>query len=311
MLVRDLAKQFNITEEIISSTLKAIKLRAKGEDQDLSPGVLMVLKGELESKGIIPKQAPEKVAVKKAVVKKPAAPKATLPKSSDDEEPRVLTSKKKIEPVKEPAKSKPVVVTVRKLSEVPVRKPVEIVAPVVKVAVPEISPVEVPKAESVVTVAPNPPGHTEVTEEHTIDEQGRKIIKRVTKTVVVVTKKKVQADAPAFVAVQPLKKRLTREDRSASSDARPHGEASTGAAADILPGAVAAAVKTEGPLKDIEIKLPVTVGDLAFKFQQKVNIVLKSLMGMGVFANINQNLGEDIVRKLCQDRKSTRLNSSH
>lgn len=291
MLVRDLAKQFNITEEVISSTLKAIKLRAKGEDQELSPGVLMVLKGELETKGIIPKQEPEKKAVKSPVAKKPS-----ISKSNDGAAPKPVRKKKEPEPAKEPVKAKPVVVTVRKLSEVPVKKIVD-VPPVAKLPVP--LPVELPKVETAVPVIAKPVGHTETTEEHTVDEQGRKIIKRVTKTIVTVTKKKVQDDAPAFVSVSPLKKRPTRDDRSNSSDPRPLAEDQPGAAShDPL---IVPVVKTEGPLKDIEIKLPVTVGDLAFKFQQKVNVVLKSLMGIGVFANINQNLGEDIVRKLCQE----------
>ncbi|MBF0386635.1 MAG: translation initiation factor IF-2 [Candidatus Omnitrophica bacterium] len=295
MLVRDLAKQYNITEELITATLKATKLRAKGEDQELSPGVLMVLKGELESKGLIPKQEPDKKAVKKPAVKKPVLQKPVAQKNTVEAVAQPARKKKEPEPVKEPVKEKPVFVTVRKLSEVPVRKPVEPPPPVVKIEPP--APVEVVKVEP---LALKPVGHTETTEEHTVDEQGRKIIKRVTKTIVTVTKKKVAPAAPAFVAVQPLKKRLTREDRSASMDVRSPAEDASGQPTDAVAGAPAVAAKAEGPLKDVEIKLPVTVGDLAFKMQHKVNIVLKALMGMGVFANINQNLGEDIVRKLCQ-----------
>jgi len=292
MLVRDLAKQYGISEESITSTLKAIKLRAKGEDQDLSPAVLMVLKGELEIKGIIPKQESEKKVVKRSVVKK--APAKIL---VDDPVEKPLRLKKEPEPVKEPVKEKPVFVTVRKLSEVPVKKPLEV--PVV-VPAPEPVVVEPVQVEAVVVVPQKPVGHTETTEEHTVDEQGRKIIKKVTKTIVTVTKKKVQPEAPAFVSVQPLKKRPTRDERGASPDSHPIVD-EQGVPVS-TPAAVAVGVqKFDGPLKDVEIKLPVTVGDLAFKFQQKVNGVLKALMGMGVFANINQNLGEDIVRKLCQE----------
>ena len=73
MILKDLAKELNITEEVILSTLKALKLRTKGEAQELSPAVLMVVKSELENKGIIQKE-PEKKPVKK-VVKKPAVKK--------------------------------------------------------------------------------------------------------------------------------------------------------------------------------------------------------------------------------------------
>ncbi len=292
MLVSELAKQCNITEDVILTTLKAIKLRAKGEAQDLSPAVLMVLKGELEAKGLILQQEVEKKPVKKAAVKKVVEPLAV----------KVTRKKKEPEVVKEAVKEKPVVVTVRKLSDVPVKKIVE-VAVVEKVEVHPVEPVVVPE---VVPVVQKPVGHTETTEEHTIDDQGRRIIKKVTKTIVTITKKKVQPEAPAFVSVQPLKKRSTREDRSTVSEVRPVTEefgilSETGVSSDLPKIEPSLAPKAEGPLKDVDIKLPVTVGDLSFKFQQKVNVVLKALMGMGVFANINQNLGEDIVRKLCQE----------
>lgn len=297
MLVSELAKQYNISEEVITSTLKAIKLRAKGEGQDLSPAVLMVLKGELETRGIIPKQEPEKKAVKKPAVKKTV---------KDPAAPKVPRKAKEAEPSKEPVKEKPVVVTVRKLSEVPVKKtpePVPVMdAPVVKPLTGEAAPLPPVATTESQPVVHKPVGHTETTEEHTVDAQGRHIIKKVTKTIVTVTKKKVQPEAPAFVSVQPLKKRPSRDDRSAEGRATHEvpGELHPASTSADMPVSLAgSAVKSQGPVKDIEVKLPVTVGELAFKFQQKVSAVLKSLMGMGIFANINQNLGEDVVRKLC------------
>ena len=52
------------------------------------------------------------------------------------------------------------------------------------------------------------------------------------------------------------------------------------------------------PLQEIEIKLPITVGDLSFKIQQKSSAVLKELMKLGLFCHINQNLNEEIVNKI-------------
>ncbi|MDP8266095.1 MAG: translation initiation factor IF-2 [Candidatus Aceula meridiana] len=60
-----------------------------------------------------------------------------------------------------------------------------------------------------------------------------------------------------------------------------------------------------GPQKDIEIDFPISVKDLSVKLQQKLNIVLKFLMKKGIFATINQNLGEDIVEKISQDLNFT------
>ncbi|MEI8010982.1 MAG: hypothetical protein WCI27_00685, partial [Candidatus Omnitrophota bacterium] len=54
MLLRDLVKQYNISEDVLLSTLKALKLRAKGDTQELSPGVLALLKSDLQERGLIP-----------------------------------------------------------------------------------------------------------------------------------------------------------------------------------------------------------------------------------------------------------------
>lgn len=311
MLVRDLASQYHIAEDVILATLKASKLRAKGEEQDLSPAVLAVLKGELESKGLIPK---EEAVPEKKVARKPAAKKASGGTST------VKPARKKKETLKEheePAREKPVVVMVTRLSEVPKRlvvekhaehtpKPVlrlddmlkreaasEVVAPVEPIPVPVPETVKVTEE----VTAPDQKKTEAVTTEEvvTVDENGKKIVKKVVKTIITVTKKK--PDAPAFEAVHPLKKKSGRDERSSE-----HHGAVVPASELPAPAATAPVVpKREGPLQDLDIKLPVTVGDLAAKVQQKVNVVVKTLMSMGIFVNINQNLGEDIVRKLCAE----------
>ncbi len=54
-------------------------------------------------------------------------------------------------------------------------------------------------------------------------------------------------------------------------------------------------------LQEIEINVPISVGDFAVKVKQKPNVVLKKLLLMGFFANINQNLDQDVVQRLAQD----------
>ena len=49
---------------------------------------------------------------------------------------------------------------------------------------------------------------------------------------------------------------------------------------------------------EVEIPVPITVKDFAVRVNQKMNVVLKKLLDVGVFANINQNLGEELVNKL-------------
>ena len=56
---------------------------------------------------------------------------------------------------------------------------------------------------------------------------------------------------------------------------------------------------SEVPGKDnIEIRLPITVGGLATNMELKTSVVIKALMEEGIFANVNQLLNEEIVRKI-------------
>jgi translation initiation factor IF-2 len=52
--------------------------------------------------------------------------------------------------------------------------------------------------------------------------------------------------------------------------------------------------------REIQIKFPITVKELAVKLQQKSSAVIKVLMGLGVFANINQVISEDTVFKVVE-----------
>lgn len=45
----------------------------------------------------------------------------------------------------------------------------------------------------------------------------------------------------------------------------------------------------------VEIRFPITVGDLAKKIRKTVPEVIKTLMGVGIFANVNQLLNEELV----------------
>ena len=50
----------------------------------------------------------------------------------------------------------------------------------------------------------------------------------------------------------------------------------------------------------IKVEMPITVGALAEKLNVRVAELIKSLIGMGVFANVNQLLNEEIIRKVSQ-----------
>ena len=53
-------------------------------------------------------------------------------------------------------------------------------------------------------------------------------------------------------------------------------------------------------LKELEIRLPIAVKDLAIKLQEKPSVIIKHLMDMKIMAGINQNLEDEVAEKICQ-----------
>jgi len=149
----------------------------------------------------------------------------------------------------------------------------------------------------------------------------RKVVPK-TKTTAATTpeKKKVPvrkkiADAP-FVPLKPLAKKKKKSPRT--RDEGPTHKAHPGPAeAPSAAGAAAAtplasaspakaAADTSGPmtvprdLKTLELQVPISIKDFAVAVQQKTSVVLRKLIDMGVFANINQTLNEESARKLAE-----------
>lgn len=307
MLLRDLAKKINITDDVLISTLKTMKLRVKGEDQELSPAVIALLKGELEDKGLLVKEAPKKPVRKPAVKKAPVASAAKEPKLKNESKSVGVLNAGQVSAPVIPLQESPEAVT-ETASEIETQPSVAGIQAQDKKSV-QIPRQNLPKVarlsdlENVPVVEPVPPvpviaqdsrQFETVTEERVTFENGKKVVTKVTRKIV-----KNAAPQPEFVAVKPLTHGKKRSDPSSPDGARPYQPSR----ADVkLPDAPPPPeLKRDGPLQDIEVRLPVSVGDLAFKLQQKANALLKILMGMGVFANINQNLGEELAGKLCRE----------
>ncbi len=311
MIVRDLAKKLNISEELILSTLKGLKLRAKDADQDLSAGVIGVIKGELEEKGLIAKAEPPKKVVRKAAPKKKveAVPEKKAEPVKEAEAVIVPEKKEAPKPVIAPVEAVPVVIKTPEVKKPEVKKPEvkhikPVAAPVVVAPAPVIpaKPVNVPRIVSRPEPKPEVPPSAMVPNELAqfaqIQPDGttKTFVKKfVTKIVVKKVEPKIQ---PEFVSVKPLAHGKRRTETGHHQHVEERGEHD-----EDLPKteAVPAPPKHEGPKKDVQLKVPITVGDFAFQIQEKTNVVLKTLMGMGIFANINQNLGEDVVQKLCDE----------
>lgn len=61
-------------------------------------------------------------------------------------------------------------------------------------------------------------------------------------------------------------------------------------------------IQKEPEAKVLELELPISVKDLAAKIGVKPNEIIVKLMSRSIFATINQNLGEDIVKDILKER---------
>lgn len=116
-----------------------------------------------------------------------------------------------------------------------------------------------------------------------------------------------------FVSLKPLAKKKKRPSGRREeggevlrSEARAESlSAISESSAEHLQGAVDQA-QLESPavqvpaLPNLEVKIPISVKDFSVAVQEKTSIVLKRLMELGIFANINQVLGEDVLRELAK-----------
>jgi translation initiation factor IF-2 len=295
MRTADLAKELKITENYINNKIKSLKLRSK-EGGEITTVVEMIIRDALADEGIgqkvVDEPAPKKKTTKKA--KSPAST-AVKPKIKAVEIKKVKKSKAA------PAKKK---TALEADDEAPVQtpKPVTAKTPVPKTEVPkpEVSKPEIPKPEVPKPVAPKPEVHkAEVPKVEpalkpavpVIDVSKIDIPKEILPIDAV--KKKIRYDEP-FIAVKPLAKKRKRsfEDAAGAWRGRDHKPSAS------IATAVVPEEQTAGPLLDIELPIPISVKDFAVRINQKMNVVLKKLLNMGVFANINQNLGEELVVKL-------------
>ncbi len=294
MRVSDLAKELNITEEAILAKLKTLKLKAKGETQELNAVVEIVLLDEFAKEGIVsPKKSkalsdeekPKKAKAKTTDAKKAKAPAKTKAKKSKDE------AQEQEEPVK--GKSVKGKVEAPKVQQEPLKKEGDIKAAATKPVPVQPKPAPVPAAVvEKPKEAPKPAPVAEAPKPAVAVQELPKIHTPIQD----ITKKKVTRSAEPFITVKPLaKKRKRPMPGDTGGYSRP--ETRTDAAAPAAP----AVPLSEGPLTDIEIRVPISVKDLAVRLNQKTNVILKQLMSIGIFANINQSLGEDIVTKLAKD----------
>jgi len=325
MRIADLAKELNITENQILIKIKDLKLRAK-DGGELTTGVEMIVRDALADEGIgkriVDEDEPKKKSGKSKIIKPPkdvtktVVKKKAPPKKHQVEEKEVKAKKSnsltKEQPVKKtvkkfvpalfkeegaPSSVKPKEAQAVIAASPEPAKPIPPATIKAEVSKPKIEPQQI-KVEPLKTepIKPQQPAITPSsvlpaapTKPH-IDISKIEIPKELPPLDPL--KKKVHFDAP-FETVKPLiKKRKNRSDDGFSGYGRNESKPSSSISNAVVSPA------PEGPLQDIEVILPITVNNFAVRINQKINVVLKKLLDMGIFANINQNLTEELAVKL-------------
>ncbi|MBF0385417.1 MAG: hypothetical protein HQL27_06050, partial [Candidatus Omnitrophica bacterium] len=126
MKVKELAVKLNISSELIITTLKSLKLKAKDDEQELSAGVVSVIKSEL----VKPKKPPKKDSDKpKAAKKKVEKPDKEEKKKEEEkiaeEKPQKKEEEKKVVVIEKPLPSPEVKVQAKPVEPISVKKVVK------------------------------------------------------------------------------------------------------------------------------------------------------------------------------------------
>ena len=253
MKVSDLAKELNISNDRVLQKLKALKLKAKGKEQELNIAVASVVKSALlKDPGGDEKEQPSAKAEKS---EKPAESVKSEVKPKVEDQPKKTTVKK---------------ATTKKVADKAVKTFKK----------------KIVKKRTIIKKKKAAPESEE-------------------------TKTKPKISEQPFVTLKPLSKkrrkrggRETEQDETVKSDdVKTEGGEDTTEAATGESGRVS----SEAPARDVsqmpslEINLPIMVKDLSVKLGEKPSAVLKKLMEMGIMATINQNLSEEIVRKVAAE----------
>lgn len=324
MKVSELAKEFKTTNEHVLEKLRSLKLKAKDGEQELSKAVTIVLKSELikdmkKASRLKTQKKPErKPFVEKASETmsdagvEAAAKEADSPESHREKTDETAVKSSKEEPSGEAPQEKDPSVEPSELAEAPAEsiseqsqepsahdkqddRPAEPSQPETADAVPAKKKPAVGKggssAEKKFKKAEKKPEEVPYTGslnfkvgEAAVPEKRKRFVKKPS------AKPKTRSAEP-FIALKPFNKKKKKGVRGHDTGiARQPGVDNVD-----LPKPVA-----DADLKPLELNIPISVKDFANCIDQKAGVVLQTLMQMRIFANINQNLDEDVVIELAK-----------
>jgi translation initiation factor IF-2 len=341
MRVSELAKELNTTSDKVLAKLKSLRLKAKDDSQELNKAVVVVVRSELAKELGKPDAAVEKTEPQIAEASKPVKAKLPSEIKTDKQELSEIAGETKAEKpasTKPTTISKPP--KVEKFAEVtdkpleaskpirpakvekpvqPVNNPIEVSRPAkVKRDSGVIAEIPKQKTEPPANVVPWESAEKKPFKKRSLksvkaqeDEEGKEGISDKK-----LKKGKVKLSDEPFVPVKPLPKRKRKVSGKAGDVRFGKGDShdwdvdleetslvdvESKTSAPQQEDTANRGVLDESQLQTLEIKLPVTVKDFAFRIQEKTSVILKTLLQMGVFAHINQYLSEDLVKRIARD----------
>jgi len=278
MNVSDIAKEFKTTSDDILKKLKSLKLKAKDSKQELNVAVISVLKSEFNRGGRTVSKTEEKAEASKQTRdgKIKATKEKTVNKKAATQTKTVKTTQ-----AKKTAKGKEKEIK-KKTSKIVTRKVKTTLKKKISSKDKARSKFKIGK-EPIITLKP---------------------LARKRKKHAPSTREGQSADVGSSKLAEQASLATTKFDDRDQLVAQSIQEGLTSSATEtdkISQVETESQIIEDESLPAIEIKIPITVKEYSTKIQQKASAVLKQLMMMGVFANINQGLEEDVVRKLTQE----------
>jgi len=318
MKVFELAKEFKTTNEHVLEKLRSLKLKAKDGEQELSKAVTIVLKSELikemkKASRLKTQKKPERTPfvekdleavsdtetasedeapakshrMKKTAESVPPEDETFSAEKSDMDEPSAVSEEVQAaaEESQERSSQPSVVEAQARTVEVPAASeagPAVVKNPAVSEAL--TTGKKSRKAGKKPEVVPYTGALDFKVGEAAVPEKRKRFVKKGA------IKAKTRSAEP-FIPLKPFNKKKKKAVRGQDSGvARQPGVENVD-----LPKPVA-----DEDLRPLELNVPIAVKDFANCIDQKAGVVLQTLMQMRIFANINQNLDEDVVIELAK-----------
>jgi translation initiation factor IF-2 len=324
MKLKDFAKNWDTSSDVIIETLKSLKLKAKDENQELNAVVLSILKSEF------PKL---RNSMEDRVSKRRKMQKLEELREERESEEKKMFEKAKKKTTKTKGKTKGVKI-ITKIEEVEQIKGKKTKKDAKEPKAKEVAPAkkeEKAKKEKQVKPAELKPVRRIIKKgvrlDLTEDIDKKKALKKKVGSESVAEKTKQKKadkkdvtektsgkpkprimDSP-LITLKPLlrkKKKGKQEDKKTGEPdetfaGKGHGQSHRMDPSQKFFDDIKQRIDAGEDLPELELQVPISVKDFSIKVQQKPSMILKQLMKRGVFATINQTLDGEILKSLALD----------